>query len=144
MAGTTASRQPPYKDAGGPGRGRPILVIEDEPDFRTMYERLFRRLHYDVIAADIGTDGLRAAESVPVCLVVTDLKLPDMDGIALIRALRARADPPPIIVVSGLTSGETRRDALASGATAYLTKPFSVSALTALIQEVLSDGHEGS
>ena len=106
-------------------------------DFRTTYERLLRRLGYDVVAAGRGADGLRAADCLPILLVISDLKLPDIDGIDLIRALCARASPPPVIVVSGLISVETRRAALAAGATAYLTKPFSLSALTALIREVL-------
>jgi DNA-binding response OmpR family regulator len=118
-------------------RAGPILVIEDEPDLLTSYERLLRRLHYEVITADRGTEGLRIARSQRIRLVVTDLRLPDMDGIALIRALRAVADPPPIIVASALDSRATRSAALAAGAIAYLTKPFSVSTLKTLIQDIV-------
>lgn len=119
------------------GRTGPILLVEDEVDLRTTYERLLRRLRFEVIAVEQGADGLRIAESQGIRLVITDLKLPDMDGIALIRALRRSANPPPIIVASGLDSAATRRAALEAGAIAYLTKPFSLSTLTAQIQDVL-------
>jgi DNA-binding response OmpR family regulator len=122
------------------GRTAPILIVEDEIDLRNTYERILRRLNFDVIAVERANEGLRVAESRPIRLAITDLRLPDMDGIALIRALRACADPPPIIVASGLDSGATRRAALEAGATAYLTKPFSVATLTAKVQEVLSEG----
>jgi DNA-binding response OmpR family regulator len=122
------------------GRTGPILIVEDEADLRNTYERILRRLNLEVIAVERAADGLHVAESRPIRLVLTDLRLPDMDGIVLIRALRACADPPPIIVASGLDSGATRRAALEAGAIAYLTKPFSVATLTATIQQVLSDG----
>jgi two-component system NtrC family response regulator/two-component system nitrogen regulation response regulator GlnG len=122
------------------GRTGPILIVEDEVDLRNTYERILRRLNLEVIAVERATEGLRVAESRPIRLVITDLRLPDMDGIALIRALRACAHPPPIIVASGLDSGATRRAALEAGATAYLTKPFSVGTLTAKVEEVLSAG----
>jgi two-component system KDP operon response regulator KdpE len=114
-----------------------ILIIEDELEFRRTYERLLRRMHYEVVTAEEGAEALRIAGSQPVHLVVTDLSLPNTDGIALIRALRAGASRPPIIVVSGQTSPASRRAALEAGATAYLTKPFSVSELIALIQQIL-------
>ena len=131
----TASRVSDIK-----GRIGPILIVEDEVDLRNTYERILRRLNFDVVAVERATDGLRIVESRPIRLVITDLRLPDMDGIALIRALRAGADPPPIIVASGFDSGATRRAALEAGAIAYLTKPFSVATLTAKVQEVLRDG----
>lgn len=121
-------------------RTGPILIVEDEIDLRNTYERILRRLNLDVVAVERATDGLRIAESQPIRLVITDLRLPDMDGIALIHALRASVDPPPIIVASGIESGATRRAALEAGAIAYLTKPFSVATLTAKVQEVLSAG----
>ena len=118
-------------------RTDPILVVEDEVDLRTTYERLLRRLHFEVIAVAHGADGLRIAQSRRIRLVITDLRLPDMDGIALIRALRRSTNPPPIIVASGLDSAAIRRDALEAGAVAYLTKPFAISAFTTQIQDVL-------
>ena len=117
----------------------PILIIEDEPDLIGTYERLLRRLHYDVIAAERGADGIRLGASRPLALVVTDLKLPDVDGLTVVRAMRALPAPPPVIVVSAWPGVEARRAALDAGAAAYLAKPFAVSALIGLIQAALKD-----
>jgi CheY-like chemotaxis protein len=117
-----------------------ILVIDDEPDFLRFYERILRRLGYDVVTAAAGVEGMDIAGSRPFGLVVTDLKLPDMDGLAVIRAIRAMPDPPPIIVVSGFASAQMQRAAADAGASGYLTKPFTVSALTAMIEDAFADG----
>jgi DNA-binding response OmpR family regulator len=119
------------------GRVGPILIIEDEIDLRNNYERLLRRLKFDVIAVERAGDALRIAESRGIGLVIADLNLPDMDGIALIRTLRVCADPPPIVVASAVDSAATRRAALEAGAVAYLTKPFSIATLTATIRDIL-------
>ncbi|HET7343785.1 MAG TPA: response regulator [Methylomirabilota bacterium] len=115
----------------------PILIIEDEEDFRTTYERLLRRRHHEVITVERGAEGLRVAESEHPCLVVTDLKLPDIDGVAVIRALHDRPEAPPIIAVSGMTTAATRRAALEAGAAAYLPKPFSAAQFIEAIDAAL-------
>ena len=116
---------------------RPILVVEDEIDLRNTYEHLLHRLKFDVIAVERAADALRIAQSCEIGLVIADLNLPDMNGIALIRTLHACADSPPIIVASAVDSATTRRAALEAGAAAYLTKPFSIATLTATIRDVL-------
>ncbi|HEY7366274.1 MAG TPA: response regulator [Methylomirabilota bacterium] len=114
-----------------------MLVIDDEVDLLQTYERLLRRMGCDVITAERGQDGLAIAQSRHVALVVVDLRLPDIDGLALVRALRARPDPPPVIVITGFGSAETRQAALDAGAAGYLGKPFSVLAFAALLRNVL-------
>ena len=112
----------------------PILIIDDEREFLNTYERLLRRLGYDVITAERGKEGIRIAQSRCVRLVVTDLQLPDLDGLAIVETVRAQPDPPPVVVVSGVASSDARRAALEAGAAGYLAKPFAVAALTALIR----------
>jgi DNA-binding response OmpR family regulator len=135
VASMTDSQTPSVTD--GKCRTAPILVVEDETDLRKTYERILRRLNLDVIAVERAAEGLGIARSQAVSLVITDLKLPDMDGIALVRALRACADPPPVIVASGLDSAASQHAALEAGAIAYLIKPFSIATLTATVQEIL-------
>jgi DNA-binding response OmpR family regulator len=113
----------------------PILIIDDEREFLDNYERLLRRLGYDTITTEQGKEGLRIAQSRCLRLVITDLQLPDIDGLAVVRAVRAQPDPPPVVVVSGVASRDARRAAIAAGAAGYLAKPFPVAALTALIRE---------
>jgi CheY-like chemotaxis protein len=126
-----------HTPARAPAAREPILVIEDEPDLATTYQRLFRRMNHDVVTATRGAEALRFAAANPVALVIVDLRLPDMDGIELVRVLRARPDPPVVIVVSGFTAQTAQDAALAAGAAGYVTKPFTVAALLALIHEAL-------
>jgi DNA-binding response OmpR family regulator len=122
--------------AAGPKMG-PVLVIDDEVDLLQTYERVLRRMGCDVITAERGHEGLTIAQSRHVALVIIDLKLPDIDGLAVVRALRAGPDPPPVIVVTGFVSAQTRRAALDAGAAGYLGKPFSVLALAVLVRNLL-------
>ena len=115
----------------------PVLLIDDEVDLLQTYERILRRLGYDVITAELGHTGLAIARSRQVSLVIVDLRLSDMDGLDIVRAIRAGPDPPPVIVITGFASANTRRAALEAGAMGYLSKPFSVLALTALVRDIL-------
>jgi DNA-binding response OmpR family regulator len=112
----------------------PILIIDDELEFLETYERLLRRLGYETISTERGREGLRIAQSRRIRLVVTDLHLPDIDGLAIVEAVRAQSDPPPVIVVSAAASPDARRAATAAGAAGFLAKPFSVAVLVALIR----------
>ena len=115
----------------------PVLIIDDEVDLLRTYERIVRRLGYEVITAEMGQTGLEIARSREVALVVVDLRLPDMDGIDIVRAIRAGPNAPPVIVVTGLASAANRQAALEAGAVGYLSKPFSVLALAALVRDIL-------
>ena len=114
-----------------------VLVVDDEADFLATYDRLLRRQGYRTITAGSRQAALEALEGERPDLIIADLRLADGDGLDVVRAARARLRPPPVIVVTGFSSGESRKQALDAGATAYLAKPFSTSALTSLVREAL-------
>ena len=114
-----------------------VLVVEDEKDLVTTYERLLRRHGCSVVSVGTVHDGLAALDSRRFALVIADLRLPDGTGLDIVRSAR-RVDGPPVIVVTGFSSSQSRREALDAGATAYVVKPFSVLALSSLIQEALT------
>jgi len=116
-----------------------VLVVDDEADFLATYERLLRRQGYRTITAGSRQAALAALDGDPLALIIADLRLSDGDGLDVVRAACARLRPPPVIVVTGFASEQSRREALAAGATAYLAKPFSTSALTSLIREALAE-----
>ena len=122
--------------AGAPA----VLVVDDEADLLGTYERILRRLGYPVITAGTRAAALAALEAAPVGLVVADIRLPDGDGLDVVRAARDSRPSLPAIVVTGYASKAGRRDALAAGAAAYLAKPFSIPQLIATVQSVLGDG----
>lgn len=119
------------------GRG-PILVVDDEADLITTYERLLRRGGYRVVTAGTRGAGLAIVEREPLALLITDLRLPDGDGLELVRAVRQLPVATPAIVVTGFASEASRTAALAAGAAAYLAKPFGASAFVSLVQNTLA------
>ena len=114
-----------------------ILVVEDEVDLAVTFDRLLRRQGYRVVTAASRAEGLKAIESAPPALVIADLRLPDGDGLDIIRAAHARTPQVPVIVVTAFASQAARDAALASGASAFLAKPFPASALLQLVHDEL-------
>ena len=117
-----------------------VLVVDDEGDFLTSYERLLKRHGFHVIVATTRAEGVAALVRERPHLVVSDLRLPDGSGLDVVRAARSMPEPPSVIVVTGYPSAETRQAALAAGATAFLAKPFAAAGLLAAIRASLSDG----
>ena len=115
----------------------PILVVDDEADLVTTYERLLRRQGYRVVSAGSLRTGLRVIEAEPLSLVIADLRLPDGDGLDVVRAARALPTPLPVLVATGLASRAARQAALAAGATAFLAKPFATEAFSHLVSELM-------
>jgi two-component system, OmpR family, response regulator PrrA len=115
-----------------------VLVVDDETDFLATYERLLRRQGYQVAVATSRVEGIAAVVRERPHLVISDLRLPDGDGLDVVRAARAVPDPPSVIVVSGYPSDKVRRAALEAGATVFLAKPFAAAGLLAAITASLS------
>jgi len=116
---------------------RRVLVVDDEADFLATYERLLRRQGHEVLMATSRAAGLAALDGEPLHLVISDLRLPDGDGLDVVRAARAAREPVPVIVVTGYPSDETRRAALAAGAAIFLAKPFAAAVLLATIRSIV-------
>jgi len=115
----------------------PILVVDDEADFVANYQRLLRRRGYRVVSAGSRGDGLVILEREPLALVITALRLPDGDGLELVRVARRLPTPTPSIVVTGFASEASRMAALAAGASAYLAKPFVAASFISLVEKTL-------
>jgi CheY-like chemotaxis protein len=114
-----------------------ILVVDDEADFLATYRRLLVRPDRVVITAATVPEALEALRHHAPALVITDLRLPDGDGLEIVRAARALPVPPPVVVVTGFGSAQSRREAASAGAVAYVTKPFSLPALVKLTDDLL-------
>jgi two-component system KDP operon response regulator KdpE len=112
-----------------------ILIVDDEPQILRALRINLTARQYDVVTADDGTAALHATADDHPDLVILDLGLPDIDGVEVIRTLRAWT-PVPIIVLSGRADSRDKVDALDAGADDYVTKPFSVDELLARIRSV--------
>ena len=117
-----------------------ILVVDDQTDVRAGYRWLLEAYGFSVSEAADGTDALRFLRQHPVDLILTDLYMPDMDGLTLLRQLRDIPSAPPVIAMSG--SGHLGREAALEaarvlGADAALRKPISGELLLSTILSIL-------
>src|SRR5712691_1429319 len=113
--------------------GSRILVVEDDRPIAAMLDRVLGTEGYDVDVANDGGEALRRARERPFDLVVLDLMLPGLDGIAVCRRLRA-ASSIPILVLTARGRTEDRVLGLDSGADDYMAKPFHNGALLARVR----------
>jgi two-component system, OmpR family, response regulator MprA len=116
--------------------GSRILVVEDDPALAATLDRVLTAEGYDVEAAGDGTEALRRAQRRPFDLVILDVLLPGLDGIAVCRRLRASGSTP-ILLLTALGGTEERVRGLDSGADDYLVKPFAYDELLARVRALL-------
>ncbi|MDI1447581.1 sigma-54 dependent transcriptional regulator [Polyangium sp. 6x1] len=123
------------KIAGKP-RAR-VLVVDDEASARSGLEKLLRQEGYAVDAAADGPSALQIATERPPDVVVTDLKMPRMDGLELLQKLRATYPGVPVIMVTAFGEVSTAVQAMRSGADDFITKPIDFDALTLAIERAI-------
>jgi two-component system KDP operon response regulator KdpE len=113
-----------------------ILVVDDEPPIRKLLRMGLATQGYDILEAPNGKAALDLLTSKPD-LVILDLGLPDMQGLDLLRAIRARDDGVPIVVLSSRDDETGKVAALDLGADDYVTKPFGMEELLARMRAAL-------
>jgi DNA-binding NtrC family response regulator len=113
-----------------------ILVVDDSPVIRDVL-REFLRGRYEIDTAANASQALAAFVRRSPDLILLDIRMPGVDGLSLLRSFRDTGMQVPIFVMTGYASLEIARDALDSGATAYLPKPFDLRNLDRLIADAL-------
>lgn len=116
-----------------------ILTVDDSPSMRQMVAFTLGRAGYKMVEASDGQDGLAKFIQCPADLVITDLNMPRLNGIELIRQLRATAAGKYIPILMLTTESETDKKMAgkAAGATGWIVKPFGPDQLTAVVKRVL-------
>jgi two-component system KDP operon response regulator KdpE len=110
-----------------------ILVVDDERQITRVLRGSLESHGYEVLVAQDGLEAMRLYERVAPHLVITDLSMPNMDGVELTQTIRKSSDIP-IIVLSVREQDETKVEALDAGADDYMTKPFSTPELLARVR----------
>ncbi|POM26412.1 putative transcriptional regulatory protein TcrX [Actinomadura rubteroloni] len=118
----------PRRADGTPVR---VLVVDDEPDIRDVLVRMLRAEGWAVAEAADGTAALAAARAVRPDAVILDVMLPDMDGFAVLRELRARAPEVCVLFLTARDAVEDRVAGITAGGDDYVTKPFSLEEVLA-------------
>ena len=119
------------------------LVVEDSPPMRKMIVFALSRVReLDVVEADDGVDALRRIASTKFDIIITDINMPILDGLKLVKRLRAddAYKDVPIVIITTEGAEEDRQRALALGANAYITKPIQAQQVISLVREILGLG----
>jgi two-component system chemotaxis response regulator CheY len=116
-----------------------ILTVDDSPSIRQMIKIVLAPAGHHVIEAGDGAQGLEQAKANRPDLVITDLNMPVMNGLELIRALRnvPSLDGLPIVFVTSESSDAVKLEAKQAGATGWITKPFRQHQLLAVVSELV-------
>jgi DNA-binding response OmpR family regulator len=121
----------------------PLLLIEDDARIREVIEAGLGARGFSVTAVPDGGSGIEALRSQPIELVLLDLMLPDVDGFALLAAIRSARPRLPLIALTARDDERSKLDGFAGGADDYVTKPFSLAELAARIRARLRWREEG-
>ena len=111
-----------------------ILVVDDDEDLRSCIQEFLRRRGYHVDVAENGLEAVKQLEHQEPHLVISDIQMPGMNGVELLRTTRDRFPDVPVILMTGNTTFETAIDALRCRAYHYLKKPIRMSELQACVE----------
>ena len=138
--GSRRSRTAPAAAAPAlPDRPR-VLVVDDEPSIRELLTRTLALTEYEVEAVGDGQAGLDRLRLRPYDLLIADLKMPGMDGLALIREARRLHPTLKVIIITGFSSESAAIEAVNMGVVGYLVKPFRVPHVLSAVAKALGDG----
>lgn len=124
--------------------GHSILVVDDELLIRDLLYDFFHGQGWEIALAENGEKALRIIESRKIDLVLTDLKMPDMDGMTLTKQLRESHPEIPVVVMTGYPSVDSAVEALRSKVADYIVKPFNINRLYKVIEAQINEGESDS
>ena len=116
-----------------------IMTVDDSASVRQMVSFTLQEAGYDVVEACDGADALSKLQSNPVNMIITDLNMPVMDGITLIRNVRSGSISKfvPIIMLTTESQDAKKMEGKSAGATGWIVKPFKPEQLLAVVKKVL-------
>ena len=114
-----------------------ILVVDDEPNYLIVLSELLKEEDYEVLTAQKGEDGLKIVEDTDLDLVITDMRMPGMDGMELLKAIKTYNSDLPVIMITAFGEVEKAVLAMKAGAYTYLAKPFNNEELLLNIRKAI-------
>src|SRR5581483_10791548 len=114
-----------------------ILIVDDERSMRELLQLVFRRAGYQVIVAENGNDALDRIKKDVIDIVVSDVKMPDSNGIELLKQIRALSSETVFVLMTAFATIETARQAFKLGADDFIQKPFDVEELKIIVRNAL-------
>jgi len=120
------------------GGKKTLLIADDEPNIRRILQAIFVKDGYDVHVAENGVRALEVAAAQPVHVLITDLIMPDMNGVELLQKIKQRQPGVTAIMITAYATIKTCVDAMHYGASDYITKPFDVDEIRAVVKRALA------
>jgi excisionase family DNA binding protein len=130
-----AARQSPTASGARPR----VLVVDDEATIRDLLSKTLALAEYDVDLAPDGRTALERLRIIPYDLLITDLKMPGVDGLTVIREARRLKADLPVIIITGYSNEASAIEAVNLGVSGYLTKPFRVPRVLAAASKALGE-----
>lgn len=121
-------------------RGEHLLVVDDERDVREGLGKLLELAGYDITTAENGLVAIERAKTRRFDLVLTDLRMPGLDGVGTLMGLKQLHPSMPVIIVTAYASNETAARCKSEGAYGYVLKPFDLVELLRVIEEAVPTG----
>ena len=138
--GSRAAQAPTGRPAAAAAGGRPrVLVVDDEATIRDLLSKTLALAEYDVDLAPDGRTALERLRIIPYDLLITDLKMPGVDGLTVIREARRLKADLPVIIITGFSNEASAIEAVNLGVSGYLTKPFRVPRVLAAASKALGE-----
>jgi excisionase family DNA binding protein len=136
----TPVNTPQARAVGSANAGRPrVLVVDDEATIRDLLSKTLALAEYDVDLAPDGRSALDRLRMIPYDLLITDLKMPGVDGLTVIREARRLKADLPVIIITGFSNEASAIEAVNLGVSGYLTKPFRVPRVLAAAAKALGE-----
>ena len=129
---------PARTSAAAAGRPR-VLVVDDEASIRDLLSKTLALAEYDVDLAPDGRTAVERLRIIPYDLLITDLKMPGVDGLAVIREARRLKADIPVILITGFSTEASAIEAVNLGVSGYLTKPFRVPRVLSAAAKALGE-----
>ncbi len=117
---------------------KPVLVVDDDPQMGVALQNAIQRLGYSVVVCTTGQEAIGKLQQQPFSLVITDMKMPKMDGLTVLREVRRTVGNLPVLVITGFGTIENAVEVMKEGAQDYLMKPFSYDILKRAIEATLA------
>ena len=114
-----------------------ILIVDDEPNYLIVLTELLQEEGYDVFTAQCGEEGLKVVKEIDLDLVITDMRMPGLDGFALLKEIKSHNKNLPVIMITAFGEKGKALDALQAGANNFLVKPFNNDTLLSAIKKLI-------
>lgn len=114
-----------------------LLIVDDEQSYRQLLSLVFQGDGHNIRTATNGREALTMLEESPADIIISDVKMPDMDGIEMLRAVRETLPDLGVVLMTAFASVETAREAFKLGADDFIQKPFDVEELKLIVKKTL-------